>query len=73
MKIGDCGVFEIFINPSQSEIVKIASKGTNRIRFTADARSQDKRYTSMTHRGQKKEIHLPVVGIPLGPAYSSGS
>ena len=71
MKIGDCGVFEIFINPSQSEMIKVASKKTNR--FSDDARSQDKRYTNMTHREKRKEIHLPVVGIPLGSAYSSGS
>ena len=33
------GYVDVFVNPSQSELVKVASKKTNRIRFTADTRS----------------------------------
>jgi hypothetical protein len=30
------GYLDVFINPSQSELVKVASRNTNSIRFTAD-------------------------------------
>ena len=33
------GYLEVFINPAQSEMRQVASEKTNRIRFTADARS----------------------------------
>jgi hypothetical protein len=36
------GYVDVFVNPSQSELVKVASKKTNRIRFTADNRSPQK-------------------------------
>ena len=61
MKIGDCGGFEIFINPSQSEIIEVASKKTNRIRFTADARSPHKVWVWDASKAIHYEM-LPLLG-----------
>ena len=61
MKIGDCGVFEIFINPSQSEMIKVASKKTNRIRFTADTRSPHKVWVWDASKAIHYEM-LPLLG-----------
>ena len=56
------GYVEIFINPSPSEIIKVASKKTNRIRFTADNRSPKKVWVW----DASKAIHYEMLPL-LGP------
>jgi hypothetical protein len=55
------GYVEIFINPSQSEIIKVASKKTNRIRFTADTRSPHKIWVWDASKAIHYEM-LPLLG-----------
>ena len=56
------GYLDVFVNPSQSELVKVASKKTNRIRFTADNRSPKKVWVW----DASKAIHYEMLPL-LGP------
>ncbi len=56
------GHVEIFINPSQSEMRQVASKQTNRVRFTADARSPHKVWVWDASKAIHYEM-LPLLGV----------
>jgi hypothetical protein len=55
------GYVDVFVNPSQSELVKVASKKTNRIRFTADNRSPQKVWVWDASKAVHYEM-LPLLG-----------
>ena len=55
------GFVDVFINPSQPEIIKVASKKTNRIRFTADARSPQTVFVWDASKSTHYEM-LPLLG-----------
>jgi hypothetical protein len=55
------GYVDVFVNPSQSELVKVASKKTNRIRYTADARSPQKVWVWDASKSIHYEM-LPLLG-----------
>ena len=56
------GFVDVFVNPSQSEIRQVASKNTNRIRFTADVRSPK----TVWVWDASKSIHYEMLPL-LGP------
>ena len=56
------GYLDVFVNPSQSELIKVASKNSNRIRFTADNRSPQKVWVW----DASKSIHYEMLPL-LGP------
>ena len=55
------GFVDVFVNPSQSELVKVASKKTNRIRFTADNISPQKVWVWDASKAVHYEM-LPLLG-----------
>ena len=56
------GYLDVFMNPSQFELVNVASKNSNRIRFTADNRSPQKVWVW----DASKSIHYEMLPL-LGP------
>lgn len=62
------GYVEVFINPSQSELIKVASKKTNRVRFTADARSPHKVWVWDASKAIHYEM-LPLLGADRCDVY----
>ncbi len=55
------GYLDVFVNPSKSEIRQVASKKSNRIRFTADNRSPHKVWVWDASKAVHYEM-LPLLG-----------